>query len=233
MCEGKTEYGLLLGLLETWDHDLEGDGKLPSAALGVVGAEGIGGTGSAQWALDLLNVGYDVVLFLDSDEPNANQMVPKVESAGGKVVQWLGGVCTERALCDQLDAEGLTMFIAAAVEASDDRDSAVASFGALLQGRGAPKTEAPLDVRSWLAADMSLEDAREAVALVAKTKGWFKNVDRGRLLAKIVLSRPELRTGTVAQTIAQLREHVYQRTQPIVVRQDPLDEAAATDEPTA
>jgi len=214
MCEGKTEYGLLLALLERWDHDLEEEGKLPSAALGVVGAEGSGGTGSCGWALDLLEVGYDVVLFLDSDEPNANEMVAKVEAAGGKVVQWTGDMCTERALCDELDPHGLTAFIAAAVEAADDSETAPTSFASLLQNKKVPKTEPPLVVEKWIAAGLTLDAARDAIGTVAKKGTWFKNVDRGRLLAEFILDRDALKTGPVAGKVAKLREHVYYRPEP-------------------
>lgn len=216
LCEGKTEYGLLLAWLETWDHDSEADGSLPSAALGVVGVEGSGGTGSAGWALKLLDVGYDVVLFLDSDEPEANNTVPRVEAAGGRVVQWLGEVCTERALCDQLGAEGLSAFIAAAVAAADDPDAATVSYTTLLRDKGAAASATPLDVASWLAEGQSLQEAREVVGNAAKEKGWFKNVDRGRALANFVLTRGELSAGPVAETIATLREHVYYRPEQLV-----------------
>lgn len=215
--EGKTEYGLLLGLFDAWDTELDvGDG-IPTAAIGVVGVEGSGGTGSAGRAKELLEAGYEVVLLLDSDDAAANALVPSVEVAGGKVVQWTGDVCTERAICDQLNAEGLTAFITAAVEAADDPDTARVSFGDQLKARGAPaidETDAQLDVTAWVAAGKPLEQARVIVGNVAKDKSWFKNVDRGKALARLLLSRPELARGPVATTLALLREHAYRRAEP-------------------
>lgn len=216
MAEGKTEYGLLLAFLEGWDADMDGEGKLPSAALGVAGAEGGGGTTSCQWTQALLGVGYDVVLFLDSDEPNANGMVPGVEAAGGKVVQWSGGVCTERAICEHLDAEGLTAFLTAAVAAHEDQDAeaALSSVVAAVHNRKAPTTQPPLDVAKWIEAGTDLVTARDIVGLAASKTQWFKNVDKGRHLAAFLLSRPELKTGPVAEIVMLLREHIYFRPEP-------------------
>ena len=117
--EGKTEYGVVLRLLQEWDNGTTPE-TVPSAALGVVALEGDGGTGSAKWAKEFLAVGYGVVLFIDSDEPDANAMVPDVKQLGGTVVQWPGGVCIESAICSQLDESGLNAYVAAALEIVDD-----------------------------------------------------------------------------------------------------------------
>ena len=217
MGEGKTEYGLLLGLFDAWDTALEAADGVPTAALGVVGVEGAGGTGSAGRAKELLAAGYEVVLFLDSDDTAANALVPDVEAAGGKVVQWAGGVCTERAICDQLSAEGLTAFIETAVAATDDPETTRVSFGDQLKSRGAPtldEKDAQLDVAAWVEAGATLAQARVTVGDTAKDKSWFKNVDRGKALAALVLSRPELAEGAVTATLAKIREHTYYQPEP-------------------
>src|SRR3546814_20287646 len=62
LCEGKTEYGLVLALINRWNDEQEQDGALPAAAIGIVGVEGSGGTGTIGWAHELLAVGYEVVI---------------------------------------------------------------------------------------------------------------------------------------------------------------------------
>jgi hypothetical protein len=233
LCEGKTEYGLLLALTQRWNDEYERCGGLPAAALGVVGVEGNGGTGSVKWGLELLAVGYDVVLLLDSDDTTVNGQVPNVVAEGGKVVQWVGEVCTEQALCNQLRADGLSAFVAAAVAAADDPVGASISYASQLRSRDAPKTETPLQVESWLDDGMTLEGARSVVGKTAKASGWFKNVDRGKHLAAFVLDRPELQSGTVADTIAALRTHVYRRHEPKPgPAAAPTSEVAARAEPS-
>ncbi|HEY9565830.1 MAG TPA: AAA family ATPase [Nocardioides sp.] len=223
LCEGKTEYGLVLALINRWNDEQEQDGALPAAAIGVVGVEGRGGTGTIGWAHELLAVGYDVVLVLDSDDTRTNALIPAVVEVGGKVVQWTGNACTEQALCDQLEVDGLTAFIAAAVEAADDPKGAQTSFADQLQSRGAPKTVEPLRVESWLQAGRSLAEARGVVGETAKATGWFKNVDRGKVLAEFVLERPEFQEGPVATTVSKLRGQVFLRPQPKPAMEATLD----------
>ncbi|MCL8026461.1 ATP-dependent nuclease [Nocardioides bruguierae] len=229
LCEGKTEYGLLLALLNQWNDERERNGALPAAALGVVGVEGNGGTGTVAWTRELLAVGYDVVAVLDSDDASTNALVPAVVVAGGKVVQWPGDVCTEQALCDQLEIDGLTAFVAAAVAAAEDPETAASSYASQLQSKGAPTTGEPLEVKSWLDVGLSLTEARGVVGMTAKKSGWFKNVDRGKVLAEFVLGRHELQTGPVATAVASLREQVYLRHETGVAHEAETEARTATD----
>lgn len=130
--EGKTEYGVVLRLSQEWDSGTT-PAAVPSAALGVVTLEGDGGTESAKWAKEFLGVGYEVVLFIDSDDPAVNDMVPEIERAGGLVIQWPGGICIETAVCSQLDAAGLTTYIRAALEVAGDPAASSQSVSAHLR----------------------------------------------------------------------------------------------------
>lgn len=215
--EGKTEYGVVLELLEAWDHSTSGT-LAPSAALGVVAIEGSGGTGSAGWAKGFRSVGYDVVLFMDSDEPVANALIPEVTAAGGVVVQWADGHCIETAICDQLDETGLNAFIQAGLSVADDPDAAKQSFTANMTRFGAPTAHTgadPLDVTTWNKAGVTLEVSRQIVGNVAKKKDWFKRVDKGRRLGRFILETGQLQSGTVWDTITQLRNAIYASLQSV------------------
>lgn len=213
--EGKTEYGVAMQLLQEWDYGSAPE-AIPSAALGVVAVEGNGGTASANWAKEFLGVGYDVVLFIDSDEPDANAMVPDVQHRGGAVVQWPTGVCIESAVCSQLDEIGLNAFIAAALEVTDDRLASHGSFinhlrkHAVLNGVTPPGVEI-LDMTTWTAAGISLDACRTAVALVSKEKSWFKRVDKGNRLGTFILETASLQTGPVKATVDKLKDAIYAR----------------------
>ncbi|TGN65020.1 ATP-binding protein [Nocardioides eburneiflavus] len=213
--EGKTEYGVVLRLLQEWDYGPVPE-AVPSAALGVVALEGDGGTGSAKWAKEFLDVGYDVVLFIDSDEPDANAMVPDVQQLGGTVVQWPGGVCIETAVCSQLDEAGLNGYIAAALEVADDPAASKQSFTdhlrkyAVLDGLPPAGVEI-LDMITWTAAGISLDACWTAIALVSKEKGWFKRVDKGQRLGRFLLESASLQTGPVRATIDELKAAIYAR----------------------
>jgi hypothetical protein len=213
--EGKTEYGVVLRLLYEWDLG-QADELIPSAALGVVAIEGDGGTGSAKWALEFLGVGYDVVLFMDSDDPEANALVHEVQAKNGAVIQWPGSVSIEEALCSQLDESGLNAFIQAALEVSDDPEATRLAFAHHLTTSGAPSSgeEADvnvLDVTTWADGGVDLNAARITVALAAKENGWFKRVDKGERLGTFILETPALQTGDVRTTIDGLKAAIYTR----------------------
>ncbi|MCK5927656.1 MAG: ATP-binding protein [Nocardioides sp.] len=209
--EGKTEYGVVLEHLDEWDADTEPD-AVPSAALGVVAIEGNGGTGSAGRAAQFLNLGYDVVLFIDSDDENANTLADQVAADGGAVIRWEGDHSIETAVCAELTEAGLTAFIETAIEVADDPDSARTVYADTLVANGAPDSDAgaeTLDVSSWAAAGVDLDQARDIVGKSAKGKSWFKRVDKGRRLGRFILDSPDLEGGGVESKIGALREAIY------------------------
>jgi hypothetical protein len=212
---GKTEYGVVLRLLQEWDFGTT-PAAAPSAALGVVPLEGDGGTGSAKWAKEFLGVGYEVVLFIDSDDQAANDMVVEIERAGGVVIQWPGGVCIEAAVCSQLDATGLTAYIRAALEVADDPAASGQSFSAHLRkyavvdGKVSQEIDL-LDPTTWVTAGIGLETCRTAVATASKEKGWFKRVDKGQRLGAFILDTESLHSGPVRDTIEALKVAIYAR----------------------
>ena len=213
--EGKTEYGMVLHFVDTWNAEAAED-FVSSAALGVVAIEGDGGTGSVKWATELLEVEYDVVLFVDSDDPNTNALLLDVEAKGAAVIRWVGDVCTEEAVCSQLDADGLNALIQAAVEVHDDTEAAPAVFADQLIARGAPKADEaagidPIDVTTWTTAGLSVEQARAVVSLTASKAKWFKQIHKGRRLGKYILETSALQTGPLAQTVEELRQAIYAR----------------------
>ncbi|MPZ00460.1 MAG: AAA family ATPase [Actinophytocola sp.] len=207
--EGKTEYGLVLGFLERWNDALP-EGTAPSSALGVVAVEGNGGTRSATMASTLLEVGYEVTLLLDSDDPQANEKVPGVQAEGGVVVQWTDGNNTESAVCAELDVDGLTDFLSLAIDSADDPEAAEKSYLDQLVCAGAPKTPEPREVSSWLSADLDLEAARNIIATRAHEKSWFKMVAKGKALAKFILTSDHLAAGAVAGKLDELRAAIYE-----------------------
>lgn len=227
--EGKTEYGMVLQLVDRWNTGTS-DGFVSSAALGVVVIEGDGGAGSVKWATELLEVEYEVVLFVDSDDTNTNLLLPNIEAKGGVVVRWAGEVCTEEAVCSQLDADGLNALIQVAFEVHDDPDTAPTVFADQLIARGGPGKDVtagvdPIDVTTWTNAGIDVEQARRIVSLTASKAKWFKQIHKGRRLGQFVLDTPALQTGPVAQVVEELREAIYARP-PVVEDETPAGEEA-------
>lgn len=231
--EGKTEYGVAMRLLEEWDTGPSPE-NVPSAALGVVALEGNGGTGSAKWAKEMLGVGYDVVLFIDSDEPDANALVPAIQELGGTVIQWPGGMCIESAVCSQLDQFGLNAYIAAALEVADDPSAFRQSFTDHLRRQGVdavpPAVVDVFDTVTWASAGTSLTACQLAVAQASKDKGWFKRVHKGQRLGTFILEAPSLQAGPVKRTIDLLKAAIY--AQPLKTASAAASEAESLVEAT-
>ncbi|MEE9963658.1 MAG: AAA family ATPase [Propionicimonas sp.] len=210
--EGKTEYGFVLGLIQAWDGDETAHGHTgPSPVLGVVAVEGRSGTAAAKMASQLHTVGFDVVLFIDSDESDANTAAAELEAAGGAVTQWPDNACTEVAICNELDAAGIVALVELAVDVSDTPETASQSFRDQLATSGYPNSAGPIALPQWLkeGAASDLDAARTAVGDTARRKGWFKNVAKGQALADFVLKQPELKSGKVADVIAALEAAVF------------------------
>lgn len=182
--EGKTEYGVLLGLIEYWDTQRINNSEPVSAALGVVAVEGSGGSGTINTGKTLNSLGYEVTLLLDSDVANDNVDADAFATHPlCAVVRWQDGFNIERAVCQVLDPTGLTGLIQLAIDLSDNSDDGPANFKDHFVQLGLPRDMEGLDVANWVAAGMVLEDARELIAKVAGKKKWFKQVHKGKLLA--------------------------------------------------
>lgn len=201
--EGKTEFGLLLVHLEAWDQSA----PVPSAALGVTPVEGAGSQ-NPDIALSLLAAGYEVSLFMDSDDVDAVARVREVEAAGGVVVRWEDGLNTESAICNDLDATGMTGLLAAAIAGSDTSNDPQAIFDQLLH-YNAPRVPDQREVLTWLSEEFTIDQARTTIAVAASEGKWFKRVDKGRLLGRFVMNEPALATGSVATVLSRLKSAVY------------------------
>ena len=125
--EGKTEYGVVLRLLQEWDYGPAPE-AVPAAALG---GGGVGGRrrhriGEVGQGVPRRRVRGGVVHR--QRRPGRERDGARRQQLGGTVIQWPGGVCIESAVCSQLDAAGLNAYIAAALEVADDPAASRQSF---------------------------------------------------------------------------------------------------------
>lgn len=208
LAEGKTEYGFILELFDRWNDDLAEDGKPSSAAIGAVAVEGSGGA-TIKWAQVLADVGYDVVLFIDSDVTEDCAAADALEDHGVAVVRWKDGFNIERAVADVLTASELTALIEMAVELSDDPSSSRNNFLDHLKAHGLPEAVATLAVDDWIEQGHSLDAAREAVAGAAHKRSWFKRVDKGRALTALLLEAENYPDSDTASKVQELRDAVF------------------------
>jgi hypothetical protein len=209
VCEGKTEFGIALELMQEWDAARAAAGSPSSAALGVVAVEAGGGTAAIKCSSLLFDAGYDVVLFMDSDVPDDNIQADALLERGISVVRWQDGFNSERAACEVLDADGLTKLIRAAVTLADHPDSAEATYLDNLRKHNGGRKVPGLDVSEWQEAGISIAEARQVVAETASKFKWFKRVDKGRELARQILRGVSLYGSDVGTKLDMLNGAIY------------------------
>lgn len=198
VCEGATEVGMIHALDDHWTA-----AKEPLASLGVLPIDG-GGTSAPKRARELKALGYDVMVFGDSDDTIAKE-AKGLEQNGIPVIMWPGAVCTEQSLFSDLPWDGVQALLTVVL---NDRDEQ--SIRSQLQAkRHAGST---LDLKPPL---MTLPESKELRDLLgrtagAKTSGWYKQLhlgeEVGRILAAHLATTPETNTG---KTTARLEEWLY------------------------
>ena len=177
--EGKTEFGLLLGMVDDWDLRAVATGGPTSAANGVAIADG-NGANAPNRAGVLAELGYEVALFVDNDARAADTAITEAECKGVSVFRWQTGNATENELVAGMDALLLTKLLELAVEIRVGENTVKSD---LLNAITPDLRITGLDVAEWISADgLSLETARDLIAKASIRSKWFKSVGAGRML---------------------------------------------------
>lgn len=209
LVEGDTEYGFLLELLDRWNVEMAATGKPSSAAIGVVAVPGRGGPTTILWTRLLAKVGYDVVLFIDSDVEADCDAADALTSPRVAVVRWKDTFHTERAVTETLSSSELTALITKAIELSDDPSSSRNNFLDQLKTLGLSGETTTLVVDEWIELGLDLDTARGLIASAAHDRSWFKQVHKGRELAALVLAAADYQDSDTASKIQSLRAAIF------------------------
>jgi len=181
VCEGNTEIGLCRALESYW---VDEQGKPPLAYVGAVLVDG-GGDAAPKRALELARLSYDVCLFVDSDKlEELNPNIRKLRTDSVRVVHWEGSVAIEERIALDLPWEALKDMVALAATIGG-HESVFDSICARLKVKQA---DIGSNVDAWLQRDISEERIRKAIGASAKEKGWFKRIDHGEDLGRIVVA---------------------------------------------
>lgn len=183
--EGRTEYGLLLGMMEAWDSERIAQGDTPAVGLGTALADGGGGSNAPERAKMLRAVGYETYVLMDNDDSSVDRAVRKAVGAGVELIRWGYGKATEDELVDALSAELLTDLLEIAVRNRVNEATVLQDLNNKVPNS---VVLADLDVDTWIADhELSLKECRALIAGAASEYSWFKNPDQGRNLATWVL----------------------------------------------
>lgn len=217
VAEGKTEHGILLACLEQWDKERIAEGCSTSGGEGVTIQDGQGGSEVAPRTESLRSLGYAVLGFMDNDDRTIDRAVTRARQSGAEIVQWEKGFNTESQICSGLNHGGLNQFLALGSERRSGDDTVLGDLTSI----DPTSPVKSLNVESWLAAGMMIEQARSRIAQAAHRKSWFKEVNDGRALGEWLLeNRDEPALQEVSRRLDEVYAFVYPLTEPISVCED-------------
>ncbi|CAN7660811.1 AAA family ATPase [Phenylobacterium sp. LjRoot225] len=185
--EGKTECGLARGLDDLWSAT----GSESFACQGVVAVNGGGVPSAPTFARHLRELGYEVLVLLDSDEPPDAVTIADLRSQGCEVVIWPGACSTEQRIFLDLPWSKVRELVDLAVS-FEGPDRILHTINAAL-----PEGIAKLTSTAF-PASIETEEFRRILGRAAKTKdkAWFKDIARAETIAGVI--HPVL--GRIAET---------------------------------
>jgi hypothetical protein len=205
VCEGKTEEAVVRSLESIW---AERHQQNSFALLGVVPVDG--GGSNAQAAADgLCSLAFKTALFCDTDvasTPSSAELTAK----GVSVFEWEGKMSIEERIAQDLPLTDLQKLLMLVFETKDDDGKR-----SLLQSLAdrAKKPEAANvgpNLQLWLQGGLSEPDLRLAFGKCSKADGWFKNLNDGQLLGKVIgETLPTIPNSSLAKTINSLEAWIY------------------------
>jgi len=195
VCEGKTEVGICRALDEYWCQQ---DGK-PFACRGVVPVEG-GGTSAPSVALHIVQLGYEVAFLGDSDTEYSNERDAELENSSIRVFTWKDGLATEERVIRDLPWAGVAAILKLAIEFYGE-ESVKDAIAARLQKKG---TEFE-PIENWT----ETSELRQAIGITAKQKDWFKRIDLGEDLGRVIVQHiSSIPNSGLAEKIQSLRNWI-------------------------
>lgn len=182
ICEGITEVGLMNALDDYWAR-----GGEPMSVRGAIAING-GGSSAAKRAEELKTLGYDVMVFTDSDASLAKEAL-RLAAKGIPVAMWKGKVATEQRLMQDLPWQGIQDALALALQYRDVQALRDQVRARLQQGH-ALNIDAP--IAQW----RDNADLRSAIGSAAKEKAWYKQLHLGEALGTILAAHLASMTTT-------------------------------------
>lgn len=191
VCEGKTELGIMRAVDE---HRRERNG-VGLTAEGVALADAQGGTKMFTYARHLKEAGYQPCIFMDSDVGYQSEK-DDAKKLGIDVFDWDEGNMTEVQVFADVPGCAIGELLKLAADFKDEQ-----SVRDKLRSRG-------LDFDQLLTPVTVSSEDRVALGHLAGDGRWFKRVDSGMALGKVVISHKSdlAEESTLYQTLRKLEE---------------------------
>lgn len=199
VCEGATEYGLMMGLDELWTG--AGDAK-PLAHHGVALVDGEG-SNAAETSFDLTKLGYRVALLCDNDVA-MNPSPTDLRAAGVSVFDWDAGNDVEAQLASDLPMQGLKLLLHAIADRKEWGQVRGDIKARIMDAQ--QKGMLPDELADW-PGEVDEETLRRAVGSATSEGGWLKAVRHGKEIAQLLDGvEDEVPETTLAQRLRTIRD---------------------------
>lgn len=204
--EGKTEVGFMRGLDKCWTAQA----RESFALRGVIPVSG-GGSETVPLAICLRDLGYEVMVLLDSDAGPKGQKVHKQELVDeakekGCQIEILPNRCAiEHRLFLDIPWAQVQALVQYALQRSDKGEESL--LATINHAREKEKLSALQNLS--LPSTLDAEVFRRLLGNVANAKSWFKDIDLGEDVAEIVFPSLDAIADTpLAKTITQIRSWI-------------------------
>lgn len=191
VCEGPTEVGIIRSLDDHWATD-----TIPMACTGALAIDG-GGSVAPTRARKLKQLGYDVMVYMDSDVAAARTAVA-LRQEGIPVAMYNDTVCTEEALMADLPWTGIIELLRIAMTYHEEQALRDQVKARLPEGTAIDLSAPPND---W----PESPELRTALGTTAKEKDWYKQLQLGEAVGAVIAQHlhamPQTDTATVLETI--------------------------------
>lgn len=206
VCEGKTEIGILRVIEEFW---IAQKNRVPLAHNGVVLIHG-GGDGAPNTAFELASLGYITCLFADGDKLDKLKPTPQyLHLKGIEVIHWSEPNAIEQILGNDFSWATLKKMVELAIEIKGEQSI----FEGIWKKLGLANRPANNSLDEWLANGIPQENIRKAIGEAAKEKGekgWFKRIDYGEDLGRLIIEDlPNLAGKETLRVLEQIEDWVY------------------------
>lgn len=196
--EGKTELGLISSLDKKWTKD---DKCIEYYGVSIV--DGCGGTQACERAKELKKLGYDILVLIDSDEPNALNMAEEIKKSGIKVISWDDYVSTEERIFLDMPKEKIQSLIDVCIELYTEE-----TIKQWIKLEINKDTSQYVDIEKFLGE----KEARKILGKVSKERKWFKRIDKGEILGDIIREYYDLFDSNkdIIKKLEQVKEWSYE-----------------------
>jgi len=205
VAEGKTEEALCNVLNQKWTANHGGEGFELKGAVAVCGE----GSNAPEVARQFAKLGYRTALLGDSDKP-ISPSEPEIRTAGAEVLLWEGNMAIEQRIAADVPLETLQAIMNAASEIRSEQ-SCIDSCKTELKNLGVnPDAVTSIVISEWKQKGIDESNLRKAIGNAAKVSKWFKNLNDGETLAKLVVAvLPAIADSPLGIKLCDLEKWVY------------------------